>query len=68
LQCCASQEIAMILGALNHLVLSPGDAYFLHQDDVQASLDSVAAEDPGVNFSSDSVVGGASESTLTAPP
>jgi hypothetical protein len=31
-------------------------------------LDSVAAEDPGVNFSSDSVVGGASESTLTAPP
>jgi hypothetical protein len=68
LQCCASQEIATILGALNHLVLSPGDAYFLHQDDVQASLDSVAAEDPGVNFSSDSVVGGASESTLTAPP
>jgi hypothetical protein len=65
LQCCAYQEIATALGTSDHLVLSPGNTYFLQQDDAHASLDPTGVVDPGVHFGLDSVVGGASESAPT---
>jgi hypothetical protein len=67
LQCCSSQETATVPGALDHLVLSPSDAYFLHQDDVHASSDLAGAVDPGPKIGLDSVAGGANESSSTAP-
>jgi hypothetical protein len=67
LQCCASQEIAPYSGASDHLVLSPSDAYFLQQADIQAPSNPVGAVDPGTNFGLDSTARGANESIPTAP-
>jgi hypothetical protein len=51
----------------DHLVLSPGDTYFLHRADVQGSSDLDGALDPGANSGLDSVARGTSKFALTAP-